>query len=97
MKYRDPTIRACRGPVAPIKITKRPEVPSAPITHRAPGIAPFEARQFDTIDRVLPGGLPPVPNRTPWRRMSDTGKVAREPFASKQVKGEYWATKRYLD
>jgi hypothetical protein len=100
MKYRDPTIRVCRGPVAPIKVITA-KVPSAPITrtHRLPGVTPFEARELPTIDRFdrLPGGLPPEPNRTPWRRAGETGKGAREPFNSRAVKGEHYATRDYLD
>lgn len=48
------------------------------------------------IDRILPGGLPPEPNRTPWKRVGLTGKVAREPFNSTQVRAEYFATRKYL-
>lgn len=48
------------------------------------------------IDRILPGGLPPEPNRTPWKRVGLTGKVAREPFNSRQVRAEHFATRKYL-
>ena len=78
----------------------RRRAPKAPTVHRVPGVHPAPAlRVMPTIDRFdrLPGGLPPEPNRTPWKRMADTGKVAREPFASKSVKGEFWATKKYLE
>lgn len=98
MKYRDPTIRSCKvGEWTPI--IKRAPAPAAPRTHQVPTPVAFQAREMPKIDRAdrLPGGLPPVPYRTPWRRASDTGKGAREPFNSMQVKGEFWATKRYLE
>ena len=44
--------------------------------------------------RVLQGGLPPVPYRTPWARADLTGRGAREPFASKAVKAEFYAARR---
>ena len=96
MKYRDPSIRACTT-VKPPVIRLAPK-PVAPKVHRVPGVHPApELREVPKIDRVLPGGLPPVANRTPWARAGLTGRGAREPFNSREVKGEYWATKRYLE
>lgn len=97
MKYRDPSIRSCTGvPKAPI--IRRAPAPIEPRVHRVAGIHAAPAlREVPKIDRVLPGGLPPQPNRTPWKRMSDTGRVAREPFNSREVKGEFFATRAYLD
>lgn len=48
------------------------------------------------VDRMLPGGLPPRPNRTPWPRVGLTGKVAREPFNSREVKGEFYAMRKWM-
>lgn len=100
MKHRDPTIRTCRGDAPRAPLIRRAEGPRAtqePRVFRAQGVTPFEARETPKIDRVLPGGLPPVPNRTPWARAGLTGRGAREPFNSTAVKGEFWATKRYLE
>ena len=101
MKYRDPSIRACRGTPAPLTV-KRPALTPAPAgkVHRVAGIhAAPERAEEPKLDRTdfLPGGLPPEPNRTPWRRAGLTGRGAREPFNSRAVKGEFWATKAYLE
>lgn len=101
MKYRDPTIRACHGAPKPITI-KRPAPPAPapePKVYRVNTPVPFVAREMPSLDRLdfLPGGLPPKPYRTPWGRVGLTGKGAREPFNSRDVRREYWATKRYLE
>lgn len=101
MKHRDPTIRACRASAPGGDLQQRRTTPAQPslagrvFRVNEPAQMP-ELRRGD-VDRVLQGGLPPVANRTPWGRAGLTGKVAREPFNSRSAKGEYWATKRYLE
>ena len=100
MKYRDPTIRACTSVNAPVIRRAPAPVKPEPRVHRVAGVHPApELREVPKRDRsdFLPGGLPPEPNRTPWRRAGLTGRSAREPFASREIKGEFWATKRYLE
>ena len=80
-----PVIRRHSTPVAPEVKTHRGEPVRA------------EWRVFEGEGRKLQGGMPPEPNRTPWSRAGLTGKIAREPFASRAVKGEYFATKAYLE
>lgn len=75
----------------------RRKPPKAPKVYRVPGIHPLPELAKVEVYSHLPGGLPPVPNRTPWGRAGLTGKGARDPFNSRAVKGEYWATKRYLE
>ena len=101
MKYRDPTIRACTSVNVPV--IRRPAAPQQPeprvVRVSGPKLPHPPIRVHDPVgDRAdyLPGGLPPEPNRTPWKRVGLTGKVAREPFNSPAVRGEFWATKRYL-
>lgn len=96
MKYRDPTIRACRDVPKTVVVRRAPATPE-PRVYRAPGIHAPELRELPKVDRVLPGGLPPVAYRTPWKRMADTGRVAREPFNSREVRREFFATKKYLE
>lgn len=96
MKHRDPSIRACHGPAKPL-IVRTQGAPSV-TTHRAfyAGTMPFEAKAVEPRPR-LPGGEPPEPYRNAWKRAGLTGRGAREPFNSKQAKGEYYATKAYLE
>ena len=91
MKYRDPTIRACTSVNVPV--IRRAPAPSKPAPSKP------ELRELPKLDRFdhLPGGLPPEPYRTPWRRVGLTGRRAREPFNSRAVRGEFWATKAYLE
>ncbi len=59
------------------------------------GVAPTPERAvIEGSGRVLRGGLPPVPYRTPWSRAGLTGKGAREPFNSKAAKAEFYAARR---
>ena len=99
MKYRDPTIRACHGPAKPL-IVRTQGAPKAPKVHTTSGPKmphpPIKVHD-PVVDRMLPGGLPPEPYRTPWRRVGLTGRGAREPFNSRAVRVEFWATKRYLE
>lgn len=99
MKHRDPSIRACHGPVKPL-IVRTQGVPKAPKVHTISGPKlphpPIKAHD-PVVDRGLPGGLPPQPYRTPWPRVGLTGKAAREPFNSRAVRGEHYATKAYLE
>lgn len=75
----------------------RRRAPKAPTVHRIPGIHAAPAlREFPTIGRKLQGGLPPEPYRTPWARAGLTGRSAREPFNCKEIKGEFYATRKYL-
>ena len=100
MKYRDPTIRACTSVNAPVIRRAPAPVKPEPRVHRGAGVRPApELRELPKLDRFdrLPGGLPPEPYRTPWRRVGLTGRGAREPFNSRAVKGEFWATKAYLE
>ena len=100
MKYRDPTIRACTSVSAPVIRRAPAPVKPEPRVFRVAGVHPApELREVPKRDRsdFLPGGLPPEPNRTPWRRAGLTGRSAREPFTSREIKGEFWATKRYLE
>lgn len=99
MKYRDPTIRACTSVSAPVIRRAPAPVKPEPRVHRGAGIhAAPERVEEPKLDRTdfLPGGLPPEPNRTPWRRAGLTGRGAREPFNSREVKGEFYATRAYL-
>jgi hypothetical protein len=101
MKYRDPSIRACTGAPKPIKIKRPgPTAVVAPTVHRVAGPKArgdwLPEPQRDALD-FLPGGLPPEPNRTPWRRAGLTGKGAREPFNSREAKGEFYSTRKYLE
>lgn len=78
----------------------RREAPKAPkvYTIRGPKLPHPPIKVHDgVVNRMLPGGLPPRPNRTPWPRVGLTGKVAREPFNSRAVRGEHYATKAYLE
>ena len=61
-----------------------------------PGLHPHPEFAKVQHDARLPGGLPPQPNRSPWKRAGLTGRGAREPFASASIKREYWATTAYL-
>ena len=94
MKYRDPSIRGCHGPVKPL-IVRTQRVPKAPkvYTISGPKLPHPPIKVHDpVVGRKLPGGLPPQPNRTPWPRVGLTGKVARDPFNSRAVRGEHRAT-----
>lgn len=74
MKYRDPTIRACRDVPKTVVVRRAPATPE-PRVHRVPGIhAAPELRELPKVDRV-----------------------AREPFNSREVRGEFFATKKYLE
>ena len=99
MKYRDPSIRACTSVNVPV-VRRAPEAPKAPKVHTISGPKmphpPIKVHD-PVVDRMLPGGLPPEPYRTPWRRVGLTGRGAREPFNSRAVRAEFWATKRYLE
>ena len=76
-----------------IRRAQSPYKPAARV--HAMGVAPLpEKRVVEGSGRVLQGGLPPVPYRTPWARADLTGKGAREPFASPSVKAEFYAAKR---
>ena len=76
-----------KAPKAPnVYTSSGPKLPHPPIKVHDP-----------VVDRVLPGGLPPRPNRTPWPRVGLTGKVAREPFNSLAVRIEHYATKAYFE
>jgi hypothetical protein len=55
-----------------------------------------EKRTVGGSGRAGQGGLPPVPNRTPWGRAGLTGRRAREPFNCAAIKGEHFATRREL-
>lgn len=91
------TIRAA-GPAGVLKVTRPTNTQSiAGRVFRVNEPAQMPELRRGDVDRVLQGGLPPVANRTPWGRAGLTGKVAREPFNSRSAKGEYWATKRYLE
>jgi hypothetical protein len=98
MKYRDPTIRSCRDVPKTVVIRRAPATPE-PRVYRVPGPnlphPPIKVHD-PVVDRVLPGGLPPVAYRTPWSRVGLTGKRAREPFNSREVRGEHYATRKWL-
>ena len=99
MKYRDPSIRTCHGPVKPV-VVRTKCAPEAPKVHTVSGpkLPHPPIRVYDpVIDRRLPGGLPPQPYRTPWPRVGAANKVAREPFNSRAVRLEEYATKAYLN
>lgn len=91
------TIRTS-GPAGVLRVTRPSNTPSVAgrvFRVNTPAEMP-ELRKGDR-GREGQGGLPPVANRTPWSRAGLTGRVAREPFNSRAAKGEYWATKRYLE
>lgn len=97
MKHRDPSIRTA-GPSNGWRIVRSNPVPAG-TTHRVHRVnkpVPFVSADPGPPS-MLPGGLPPVPYRNPWNRAGLTGRGAREPFNSKESKGEYWATKAYLE
>lgn len=76
-----------------IRRATEPYKPAARVHSR--GVAPTPERAtVDGSGRVLQGGLPPVPYRTPWARADLTGKGAREPFNSKAAKAEFYAARR---
>lgn len=98
MKYRDQSIRACHGPVKPLTVRAQ-RAPKAPkvYTISGPKLPHPPIKVHDpVIDRTLPGGLPPEPNRTPWKRVGLTGKIAREPFNSRQVRAEHYAIRKWM-
>lgn len=67
-----------------------------PLGALAPITAPLTpAKPAVEASSRLPGGLPPVPYRNPWRRAGDTGRSAREVFKSKEIKGEHFAEVRW--
>ena len=49
------------------------------------------------VDRKLQGGLPPVPYRSATTRWGEAAPMARDPFVSKQVRGEQFAMRRAVD
>jgi hypothetical protein len=78
---------------------RKPPKPVRPRVVRVAGPklpAPPVRVQDPVVDRVLPGGLPPQPYRTPWPRVGLTGRTARDPFNSRQVRAEHYATRKYL-
>lgn len=76
-----------------VRRVKAPYKPEPKVHSR--GTAPTPERAVvEGSGRVLQGGLPPVPYRTPWARADLTGKGAREPFASPSVKAEFYAARR---
>lgn len=76
-----------------VRRVKAPYKPEPKVHSR--GTAPTPERAVvGGSGRVLQGGLPPVPYRTPWARADLTGRGAREPFASPSVKAEFYAAKR---
>ena len=52
------------------------------------GTMPAAAPRVGDLDRVLQGGLPPVPYRQASRRWDSASRRAGEPFASRKVKAE---------
>lgn len=91
------TIRAA-GPAGALKVTRPSNTQSlAGRVFRVNKPAEMPELRKGDRDREGQGGLAPVPFRTPWSRAGLTGRVAREPFNSREAKGEYWATKRYLE
>jgi hypothetical protein len=82
-----------------MRTKSRRKAPKAPIVHTISGPKlphpPIKVHD-PVVDRVLPGGLPPVAYRTPWSRVGLTGKRAREPFNSREVRGEHYATRKWL-
>lgn len=69
-------------------------VPAAPV-QRGTFPVPVTPEPEDVRNRVTPGGLPPVPNRTPWKRVGATGRYAREPFNCRAVKHEHYETAKH--
>lgn len=69
-------------------------------THRLPpgqSIAPMpRARARKGRDRVLPGGLPPAPNRTSYGRWTAANRAAGEPFVSRTIRMEVLSTRKWL-
>lgn len=75
--------------------------PSEAMTvHRLPRgehIAPMpEPRRARGRDRVLPGGLPPQPNRTSYARWQGATRTACEPYVSRACRAEVTSTRRWL-
>lgn len=52
------------------------------------GTMPAATPRVGYLDRVLQGGLPPVPYRQASRRWDSASRRAGEPFASRRVKAE---------
>lgn len=52
------------------------------------GTMPAAAPRVGDIDRVMQGGLPPVPYRQASSRWDSASPRAGEPFASRRVKAE---------
>lgn len=61
---------------------------------RGAHIAPMPAKVFGSEGARLPGGLPPEPNRTPWRRAGDTGTFARVMSDCREIKREVFGDKK---
>ena len=75
-----------------------PKVGSRAAPHRVPkgtfGVArPLTAATGD-VDRVMQGGMPPVPYRASTGRWIAAWGSAREPFASRQVRGEHYGDRK---
>lgn len=70
---------------------------TTPKVHRVPKgtfISPMPPLRTGTAGRKLQGGDPPVPYRNACSRWSECPtKWAREPFASRQIKGEVMSSK----
>jgi hypothetical protein len=68
-------------------------------TYRVPkgslGI-PLPAFVTGDIDRKLPGGLPPMPNRSPWRRMPQAAKHSRLIYPNRAAMWEHLTTRKWL-